>query len=113
MQNEHHIFQNILIATFLPAAFAGNMAFAGPTLIEQTLEAIQHCMTQSPAPWPDEWKREYIETIYQTVESHRDAPHFDNRLEILREGFSSCWKGNDAGSALRIVINFLAFFEFY
>jgi len=69
------------------------MGSAGPALTEQTLQAIQNCMTRSPAPWPDKWMQEYLETIRKAVESHQDATYYDVRLEILREGFTPCWEG--------------------
>jgi len=62
-------------------------------LTEQTLEAIRNCMARSPGLWPDEWRQEYFDTIRSAVESHRDAPHYAARLEILREGFAPCWQG--------------------
>ena len=69
------------------------MDSAGPALTEQTLQAIEDCMARSPAPWPDEWKRQYLETIRRAVELHQDAAHYALRLEILREGFEPCWQG--------------------
>jgi hypothetical protein len=49
-------------------------------------------MMQSPAPWPDEWKREYVETIRRAVELHHDALRYDVRLAILQKGFADCWE---------------------
>jgi hypothetical protein len=49
-------------------------------------------MAQSPAPWPEEWKQEYIQTIRSAVESHGDGAHYEARLEILRTGFAACWE---------------------
>ena len=93
MPDKYHALRSAVVAVLLPAAFAGKMDSAGPTLIEETLEAIQNCMAQSPAPWPYEWKQEYIETIGSAVELHRDVPHYALRLEILRKGFAPCWEG--------------------
>ncbi|MBN2312931.1 MAG: hypothetical protein JXM79_03310 [Sedimentisphaerales bacterium] len=83
----------VLIASLISTTFAEKIDTPGSAPIEQTLEAVRNCMVRSPAPWPDEWKREYIETIRNAVESHQDATHYDERLEILREGFASCWEG--------------------
>jgi len=93
MQDKYHALRSVLIAALLPAIFAGKMGSAEPALTEQILEAIQNCMAQSPAPWPDEWKQEYLDTIRRAVESHQDAPHYAVRLEILRKGFAPCWHG--------------------
>jgi hypothetical protein len=59
---------------------------------DQILEAIRDCMNHSPAPWPDEWKREYMETIHSVIDSYRDVTHFDLRLQILRKGFGPYWE---------------------
>jgi len=93
MQDKYHVLAILLIAALLAAILAGKMDSAESALIEQTLEAIRNCMSRSPAPWPDEWKRKYLETIRSAVESHHDAPHYAVRLEILRKGFQSCWEG--------------------
>ena len=90
MPDKYHALRSVLIAALLPAIFAGKMDSA---LTEQTLQAIEDCMARSPAPWPDEWKRQYLETIRSAVESHQDAPHYALRLEILRKGFQPCWEG--------------------
>jgi hypothetical protein len=60
---------------------------------DHTLQFIENCMDRSPAPWPDEWKLEYIGTIRKVVEYHQDATHYALRLKILREGFASSWEG--------------------
>jgi len=63
MQDKYHVLRSVLIAALLPAIFAGKMGSAEPALTEQTLQAIEDCMAHSPAPRPDEWKQEYLETI--------------------------------------------------
>jgi hypothetical protein len=68
------------------------MDSAGTNLTKQTLQAIEDCMSRLPGEWPEEWRQEYLETIRQAVELHRDAMHYALRLEILRKGFSTCWE---------------------
>lgn len=92
MPNKYRSLRSIIITALLPTAFAGKLDSSCPALIEQTLETIQKCMAQSPAPWPDEWKNEYIDTIRSAIELHRDTPHYDERLEILRKGFGPYWE---------------------
>ena len=92
MPDKYHALRSVIIASLLPTAFAGKIGSAGPTLTEQTLETIQKCMAQSPTPWPDEWKQEYIDTIHKAVELYKDSPHYAKRLEILRKGFAPCWE---------------------
>ena len=55
--------------------------------VEQNIKVIEDCIAISPTPWPDEWKREYIEKILSVIESNRGVTHFDLRLEILSKGF--------------------------
>ncbi|MBC8216861.1 MAG: hypothetical protein H8E73_00195 [Planctomycetes bacterium] len=93
MPDKYHALRIAVVAALLPAIAAAKVDSAGAAVTEQTLEAIRDCMAQSPAPWPDEWKWEYIDTIRSAVESHRDASHYVGRLEILRRGFADCWEG--------------------
>ena len=58
-----HTLRNVLIALLLPAIAAGLTNSAEPAPVEQTLWAIQDCMGRSLAPWPDEFKQEYVDTI--------------------------------------------------
>jgi len=93
MPDKYHALRIILITALLPAILAGKTDTVRPELTEQTLKAIEECVARSPGEWPDEWKRQYLETIRSAVESNRDAGHYDLRLEILREGFEPCWEG--------------------
>ena len=45
-----------------------------------------------PAPWPQAWQDEYVDTICQVVSPHQDASQYDVRLQILRNGFPPCWE---------------------
>jgi hypothetical protein len=92
MLGGYHALLSVLTAALLPAALGAKTHSASPGLAEQTLETIQECMAQSPASWPEQWKRKYIETIRRAIEHNRDAPHYAERLEILRKGFARCWE---------------------
>jgi hypothetical protein len=92
MPEKYHFLRIALIAALLPAIVGGKTGPEDPALTEQTLEAIRNCMARSPAPWPDEWKQQYLETIRRAVESHEDVPHSAARLEILRKGFGPYWE---------------------
>jgi hypothetical protein len=63
-----------------------------PDLVEQTIESIRICINQSTSQWPDEWKKEYLDTIRKAIELHPDVPHYTTRLEILVRGFESYWE---------------------
>ena len=93
MPDKYHALVILVIISLLSAISIGKIGPAEPALTEQTIQAIEDCMARSSAPWPDEWKRQYLETIRKAVESHRDDPHYALRLEILRKGFASCWEG--------------------
>ena len=92
MQHRYYVLGCGLIATLITIAFAGKIDSSGPTLTEQTLEAIENCIAQSAISWPDEWKKKYIDTIRSEIELHREATHFALRLDILRRGFAPCWE---------------------
>ena len=87
-----YVLRSILILTLFSGAESRVTSSEEPTLSYQTLEAIQDCMSRSPAPWPDEWKLEYLETIRRAVELNRNASHYVVRLEILRKGFGPYWE---------------------
>jgi hypothetical protein len=53
--------------------------------------AVKDCMVRNPAPWPDAWRQEYLDTIRKAISSDPNASHFLRRLEILREGFALYW----------------------
>jgi hypothetical protein len=59
--------------------------------IEEALAAVQDCMARSPAPWPDAWRQEYLNTIREAISSDPNASQFLRRLEILRGGFALYW----------------------
>lgn len=93
MPDKYHALRIAVVAALLPTIAAAKVDSVGPALTEQTLEAIRNCMAHSRTPWPEEWQKEYMETIRSAVESHQDAAHYAKRLEILRKGFAPYWKG--------------------
>jgi len=93
MTDKYHALRCIMIVVLFWGISVGATSRENPSLADQTLEIIREYMDRSPAPWPDEWKQEYIETIGSAVELHRDVPHYALRLEILRKGFAPCWEG--------------------
>lgn len=90
MQHKHTALRSVLIAFLLPGIVVGMTGPPKPAPADQTLKAIEDCMAGSPAPWPDEWKQEYIDTIRNAVELHQGTLHYAVRLEILRKGFAPC-----------------------
>jgi len=48
-------------------------------------------MVRSPAPWPDAWRQEYLDTVREAISSDPNVPEFPRRLEILRKGFALYW----------------------
>jgi len=84
--------RSIVIITLFSTIVNGISNYKNFDPVEQTIKAIEDCIVISPAPWPDEWKREYIETIRSVIESNRGVKHFDLRLEILSKGFLPYWQ---------------------
>jgi len=82
MPNKHYALRSVLIAALLPAISVGFTNSAEPAPVEQTLGAIRDCMARSPAPWPDTWQQEYVETIRHAITSHQDTPQYAVRRSI-------------------------------
>lgn len=93
MPDKYQTHRSTLIVGLFCGILSGVIHCTELSPADQTLQFIENCMDRSPAPWPDEWKLEYIATIRKVVESHQDATHYALRLKILREGFASCWEG--------------------
>ncbi len=66
---------------------------AGVFAVEPTLAAVEGCMGRLPAPWPEAWQREYVDTVRQAIASDADTPEYAARLGILRRGFPPYWEG--------------------
>jgi len=87
------VLRRLLIITLFPCIVSSVAESGKPSQMEQTIESIRDCIDSSPAPWPYEWKKEYIETIRKAVELHHNAAHYTKRLEILHNGFVPYWDG--------------------
>ncbi len=89
----------IPVITLLPLGAVTAGDFGEPTLTEQTLAGIRACMCKSPAPWPQAWQQEYVDTIREAIIPHQDGPQYAERLRILCDGFGPHWeslrKGQD------------------
>lgn len=83
--------RSILIITLSPCIVFGVAGSERHELVEQTIESIKDYMERSPAPWPDEWKQEYLDTIRKAIFTHKDTPQYNLKLEILCKGFESYW----------------------
>jgi len=77
------------------AVRAAGSAKTGPK--EQTLAAVRDCMAKSPAPWPQAWQKEYVDTIGAAIGSCQDSSQYATRLQILRQGFPPYWEGLKKG----------------
>ena len=64
MADKCHVLRSGLISLLLSSIAVGTASSTEkPEPADQTLEAIQNWMVQAPAPWPDEWMNEFIDTI--------------------------------------------------
>ena len=86
------VLRSALILTLSSNIVSGSSSHEKPDFLEQTIEAIKDCMTSTLALWPDEWKKEYLETIRSAIELQIEASHYAERLEILRRGFELYWE---------------------
>ena len=93
MLYKHHALR-ILLSLAVSFGIVGKARIsAEPAQSEQILAAIRTCMAGSPAPWPDAWQSEYVDTIRQAIASDHNSPPYAMRLEILSKGFRSYWEG--------------------
>lgn len=81
----------IVAAWIVPAVALALPAHPAPDPPEQTLAAVHECMMRTPAPWPDAWQQEYVETIRQAIVPDPNTSEFARRLQILRDGFPLYW----------------------
>jgi hypothetical protein len=93
MQYIQIVLRNVIVISIFSSIAYGISSSKNPDPTIQTIEVIQKCMESEPVPWPDEWKKEYIETIRKAVELHHNDAHYIERLEILRNGFVPYWDG--------------------
>jgi hypothetical protein len=92
----------VALVTGIPAWAEGP---AEPNSLAQALATVRGEMAKSPAPWPQAWQEEYVETIRQVAVAHRDSPGYTARLEILRSGFTPYWEAvpkNDQRSLFEV-----------
>jgi hypothetical protein len=92
----------VVLVTGIPAWAVGPDE---PNSLAQVLAAVRECMAKSPAPWPQVWQQEYVETIRQVAVAHQDSPGYAARLEILRKGFAPYWEAvpkNDQRSLFEV-----------
>jgi len=62
-----------------------------PSAIDSMLAAVHDCMARRPAPWPEPWTQEYLNTIRQAVAAKPDASEYARRMQILQDGFALYW----------------------
>lgn len=84
--------RSFLIITLFSSIIFGETGSKNYDPAEETLKVIEDCMERSSNPWPDEWKKEYIDTIRKTIELHHDDSKYAVRLEILGKGFVTYWE---------------------
>ncbi len=92
MADKCHVVRSVLSALLLLTSTGKVASSLETSLSEQTLETIEKCMARSPAPWPDEWEKEYIDTIRRAIELHQEVPYCSVRLEIFHKGFEPYWE---------------------
>ena len=82
-----------IIVILLVGLISKALGSAASGLLEQALATVQDCMARSPAPWPDDWQHEYLDTIRRAAAPRPDALQYAERLAILSMGFQPYWEG--------------------
>jgi hypothetical protein len=62
MTHKAYALRNAFILLLLYILGAKTLSSESLTLTEKTLQTIQECMTHLPAPWPEAWQNEYVDT---------------------------------------------------
>jgi hypothetical protein len=84
---------SVWVAALLLAMAGETMGSGDSQPAEKTLSTIEACMNRSPAPWPDQWRREYLDTIRRAIAPDVDAPQYVKCLDVLSNGFEPYWQG--------------------
>jgi hypothetical protein len=79
-----------------PSGSAGE-TYPATDLAEQTLAVIRGCVTRAPAPWPDAWQTEYLDTLRDALRAREDFSERTRRLHIVRKGFPLWWESLTKG----------------
>lgn len=91
MSDASAVFSIVLILS-APHCAGGQAAIpAPPADPEQAIAAIERCMEQTRAPWPDEWRSEYVDTIRQAMAADPNAVPTAWHLAVLEQGFTLYW----------------------
>jgi hypothetical protein len=93
MTSQFHIVR-IVIVLFILSDHPAWAATSSPLSAgEEVLEVIRACMGTSPAPWPEAWCREYIDTIRQATTAGQNTVPSAPHLQALGDAFPSYWQG--------------------
>ena len=63
----------VVLAILIPRTVGRAAGSLPGKRVQQALEAIHECMQRTPTPWPQAWRREYIETIRQAMPANPQA----------------------------------------
>ena len=77
----------------LSCGLAGEATGSVSPGLEEAFVAVQDCMARSPAPWPDAWQREYLDTIRRAAAARPDGAQYAERLAVLSRVFWDYWEG--------------------
>lgn len=91
MNDASAVFSIVLILSVLHCAAGWAAISAPPADPEQAIAAIERCMEQTPAPWPDEWRSEYADTIRQAMATDPNGVPTAWHLAVLEQGFTLYW----------------------
>ncbi len=62
-----------------------------PSAVEEAVATVRGCMDRAPAPWPDAWQREYVDTVRKALSVDPNRPDYAVRLDIFCRGFRRHW----------------------
>ncbi len=92
MSDASVVFSVVLILSAIHGGALPAAVSAPPADPEQAIAAIEQCMEQTPAPWPDNWRSEYTDTIRQAIGADPNSLPAPWHMEALARGFEPYWQ---------------------
>ena len=96
---KHESFVRIIALIFFSLQPAGGLArdSVPSGSVEWTIRAVERCIDATPGPWPDHWRREYVDAIREAIAADPNAVPGAWTLTALERGFGPYWQAIGKG----------------
>ena len=72
-------------------AATGAMPPADPAETTQALAIVQECLAHCPDPWPQQWQRQYLDTVDRALRGDCNRPDYAAKIDVFQRGFTRYW----------------------